>query len=778
LRKCSNKSLQIHQKSSGALPFGSRQYPGAPDEGQNLIAQALGGGIRPMNDSKIGEAGVDATIESPPQTAHHNSWREFWKILISFDRTKLAPYMAFRNAAGLVLSLALGVGTHLAFGGAAAALGALFTSYSDGTDPYRHRALRMLAASATIALAAFVGGMFGQVKYGVAVVAAAAAFVAGMVVAFGQAAADIGMVSLVMLTIFSGQVFTPRNLVESCLLALSGGLVQTALSVILWPVRRYKPERRALAALYVELARTAQVSISPGDAPPATVHTSRAQDALRSLRQDRGEASLRLQSLLNQAERARLSVITLLRMQAQLKRKEQAGEEDETLSRVLSVAGRALAAIGESLLSGKEKAPLQDQLAKMNELSEQLRARAIRKPSSPEAVAMKDMLYQMDALAGQLRSAAYLVAGSASADGVPFEQPSRLQAWRVNAQSALATLRANLHFRSAVFRHAVRLAICVAIAGAIARATGWHRAYWIPMTVVIVLRPDFAGTFTRGLQRIAGTILGVLVATAQFHLLPQTFAVQATLIGVCVLLLRWLGPANYGFFAMGVSSAIVLLLALTGSEHRFLIHARYIDTLLGGMVALSAYALWPTREPVEHALAEMLAAYREYFGAVARCYFQRQTDGDLADRKRLGTRMARSNLEASVDRLAAEPGTEARHIEPVRSMLAASHRLAHAIMALEAVETDCTSTPATPELLRFVADVQTTLANLEGMLRERKIALPEMPDLRNDFRVLLAAGDQRFYPHALASIEADTIVNTVNTLRDLILRWQEQQLPR
>jgi len=730
-----------------------------------------------MNDFKIGEAGVDAIVEGPPQTAQHNSWREFWKILISFDRSKLAPNMAFRNAAGMVLSLALGTASHVAFGGPAASLGALFASYSDGTDPYRHRALRMLAASATIAFAAFLGGMFGQVKFGVGVMAAATAFVAGMVVAFGQTAADIGMVSLVMLTIFSGQVFTPGSLLESCLLALAGGLVQTALSVALWPVRRYEPERRALAALYVELARTTRESIKPGDAPPATVHASRAREALRSLRQDRGEASLRLQSVLSQAERTRLSVITLLRMQAELKPKEQTGGEAETLSRFLGAGGRALAAIGESLLGGTGKESLQDQLAMMNELSEELRSRAVRKPPPSEAVAMMDRLYQMDALAGQLRSAAYMVASSAAADGVPFRQPSRLQTWRSNAQSALATLRANLSFRSTTFRHAVRLAICVAIAGAIARATGWHRAYWIPMTVVIVLRPDFAGTFTRGLQRIAGTLLGVLMATAEFHFLPQTFAVQATLIGACAFLLRWLGPANYGFFATGVTSTIILLLALTGSEHRFLIHARYIDTLIGGIVALSAYALWPTREPVEHALAEMLAAYREYFSAVARCYFHRQTDPDLADRKRLGTRMARSNLEASIDRLAAEPGTESRHIEPVRSMLASSHRLAHAIMALEAVETDCTATPATPALLRFVADVQTTLTELEHMLRGHKVALPEMPDLRNDFRVLLAAGDQRFYPHTVASIEGDTIVNTVNTLRDLILRWQEQRIP-
>ena len=729
-----------------------------------------------MNDSPTGQPGADGNTGRPPQAPEHDSWRSFWKILISFDRSKMAPYVAFRNAAGMLLALTLGVASHAAFGGAAASLGALFASYSDGNDPYRHRALRMVAASATIAFAAFVGGTSGQWKLGAGVIAAVAAFVAGLVVAFGQTAADIGMVSLVMLTIFGGQRFTPMSLLVAASLALAGGLVQAALSVALWPVRRYEPERRALAALYLELGRIAQEPILAGAAPPATVHTTRARDALRSLRQDRGDESLRYQALLNQGERARLCVITLLRMRADLNQIAEAGKERESLSRFLNAGGRALATIGESLLSSTAKEPLHKQLASLNQLIEELRSPAVHDPRSQEAVNRKDTLFQMDALAAQLRAAEGLLTGPAPSGEVPFGQPSPLETWRLNMQSAMATLRANLDFRSTVFRHAVRLAICVAIASGVAHATGWHRAYWIPVTVVIVLRPDFAGTFARGLQRIAGTIAGVLVASAQIHLLPQTFPVQATLIGICVFLLRWLGPANYGFFAMGVTSAIVLMLALTGSEPTFLIQARVLDTLLGGILALSAYALWPTREPVEHALAELLAAYREYFSAVTQRYLQNQMDGALTDEKRLATRMARSNLEASLERFAAEPTTEARRLEPVRSMMVSSHRLAHAIMTLEAVETECTATPATPELQRFVADVQATLAILERMLRGRMIAIPEMPDLRNDFRLLVQAADPCFYPHTLATIEGDTIVNSVNTLREQIFRWQEQEI--
>jgi len=37
------------------------------------------------------------------------------------------------------------------------------------------------------------------------------------------------------------------------------------------------------------------------------------------------------------------------------------------------------------------------------------------------------------------------------------------------------------------------------------------------MTIVLVLKPEFAVTFSRGVLRIAGTMVGLLLATALFH---------------------------------------------------------------------------------------------------------------------------------------------------------------------------------------------------------------------------------------------------------------------
>jgi hypothetical protein len=75
--------------------------------------------------------------------------------------------------------------------------------------------------------------------------AAAWAFSAGMMVALGSTAADIGTISLVVLVVFAAQPMDPRKAVLSGLVAFAGGAFQTGLSVASWLHRRYEPERQS-----------------------------------------------------------------------------------------------------------------------------------------------------------------------------------------------------------------------------------------------------------------------------------------------------------------------------------------------------------------------------------------------------------------------------------------------------------------------------------------------------------------------------------------------------
>jgi uncharacterized membrane protein YccC len=346
--------------------------------------------------------------------------------------------------------------------------------------------------------------------------------------------------------------------------------------------------------------------------------------------------------------------------------------------------------------------------------------------------------------------------------------------WRLRLGGTLATLWANLSLKSAACRHAIRLAVCVAIGDAVGRSFELHRSYWLPMTVAIVLKPDFASTFSRGVLRLAGTFAGLVFATALFHLLPASAAAQVLAIAALMFVLRCWGPANYGILVIAVTAMIVLLIAMASVSPKEVIAARGLNTAIGGAIALLAYALWPTRERlrVQDEMALMLDAYRDYFRAIRESYVQPEAKfEEQLDRTRTAARRARSNLEASIDRLAAEPGTAEQTMTALTGILASSHRLIHAVMALEAGLRGSRPVPARQAFRRFANDVELTLHSLSGALRGSPLKGSDLPDLREDHYALVHSGNPSTERYALVNVETDRITNSLNTLREELLAW-------
>src|SRR5260370_3678843 len=140
-------------------------------------------------------------------------------------------------------------------GGVVVASGALNVSYSDGSDPYAQRARRMLSSSVLCALAVLLGALSGSHNAAAVIIATLWAFAAGMFVAAGTTAADLGVISLVTLLIYAAQPLTAHQALISSALALGRGLLQTPLSVALWPMKRSEPLRRGLVTFLLQLSR-------------------------------------------------------------------------------------------------------------------------------------------------------------------------------------------------------------------------------------------------------------------------------------------------------------------------------------------------------------------------------------------------------------------------------------------------------------------------------------------------------------------------------------------
>jgi uncharacterized membrane protein YccC len=283
-------------------------------------------------------------------------------------------------------------------------------------------------------------------------------------------------------------------------------------------------------------------------------------------------------------------------------------------------------------------------------------------------------------------------------------------------------------------------------------------------------------TFTRGLLRIAGTILGLLLATAMFHFLPTEKGMEITLIGAFVFLLRWAGPANYGIFGVAVSALVVLMIAFTGVAPKDVILARGVNTIAGGLLALAAYAVWPTweRTQVGEMMARLLDAYRAYFSVV----MEERTHSDGAsstarlDKARLAARLARTNAVSSVDRMRAEPGTRAEEIALLTGTLASSHRFVHAVMSVEAGIQPAARPAVRPEFRKFAGDVAATLEKLAAELRRVHPPHQKWPDLRERHRCLIQSPAEESEQYALVNVEADRMTNSLNTLREEVAQWR------
>lgn len=699
-------------------------------------------------------------------TPRRSTIRHLAREILRLDRSQIALWIALRNAVGVTVPLATGVALGQAGAGLTVAVGALNVAFSDGQDAYRARAGRMLASSLLSALSVFVGATAARHDALAIVVAAAWAFAGGMIVLLGPVAGQIGITTLVLLIVFGAQPMPASQAAGVAALVFGGGVLQMLLALGSWPVRGLGPERRTLAAAWRALAAWARAAPAAHDVPPASMETTAAGDILDAARVDHGPATEALVSVVNQLERARLDLVSLAEQRRRLASAD-VGDAGRVIDVVLSALGDGYNGIARLLDPGAAAdAPdtsraLDDALGRVEQAIDNL-ARQVS-PGPGQGIAVRNA----QALAGQLRAAIEL--GTGLREGGQWESLSLGTAVpaALRIENLWPRLQANLTVRSAAFRHAVRLAVCVALGELISRGAALPHGYWIPMTVAIVLKPDFAATVTRGLARMAGTVVGLVVASLVVVVAPTEWAWVA-FAALLVFVMRGLGRANYLLFATGVTALIVVLFAIVGAPPIPTMQARAIATGAGGALALIAYALWPTWERTQTplVLADLLDAYRAYFSGLT-ANAVGQATGNVAVLRR-AARLARTNAEASVDRLRTEPSRSAEQLDLATRLLAASRWFARQAMVLEAAIADHDgSQPRIEGLDTFVRDVDRTLRVLAARLRQAPAALDTLPDLRGEQLALRGAeaGDPGT---AWVLIESDRIANAANTMTALV----------
>jgi len=217
-------------------------------------------------------------------------------------------------------------------------------------------------------------------------------------------------------------------------------------------------------------------------------------------------------------------------------------------------------------------------------------------------------------------------------------------------------------------------------------------------------------------------------------------------------------------------------LSFAGMSPADTMSARAIGTSAGSALALLAYIVWPTweRGRVGATLADLLDAYRRYFGAVL------GDDSRVRVDVRAASRRARTNAQASLDRLRGEPRRDRRAIALAEGVFANANRFLRAAMTLEALRQSTPAAKPHAASLRFAERVDAILLDLAQHLRDGTAVTNHsgLRPLQSDLQVELeTATMESGRVRAAAWIDAsDRITDAVNTIAHLLLREAEHPM--
>jgi hypothetical protein len=165
-----------------------------------------------------------------------------------------------------------------------------------------------------------------------------------------------------------------------------------------------------------------------------------------------------------------------------------------------------------------------------------------------------------------------------------------------NSGAALTALRSNLSLSSPSFRHGLRFGAALAAGVAVYWLIGMHEhGFWIPLTILFVLRPEKEETFRRLVLRAVGTAAGLIVATALAEWLGGSGVAVAVALTIATALAYGLLTVQYALFTAAITTYAVLLADSIGEAALHAAGQRAIATAIGIGIAGASFLLWPNR---------------------------------------------------------------------------------------------------------------------------------------------------------------------------------------
>lgn len=287
-------------------------------------------------------------------------------------------------------------------------------------------------------------------------------------------------------------------------------------------------------------------------------------------------------------------------------------------------------------------------------------------------------------------------------------------------------------FSSPVFRHALRAALAITIAIAVAKGLGLANSVWVPVSVLVVMRPSLGGTLQVSRQRFAGTALGAALGVGLVCLgLPTP--VVAGLVILFSFFMFYFKAQNYILFTAALTMVLVLIVGTVFSHTWQGGAERIFDTFLGISIGLaSSFLVWPNfaRKSLRQEMGDLIAAQHHHFSGLQTAYFSETPDttGLVSGRIK-----AKSLLESCTEKFtdaSIEPGLRAPQRQELMNLVEIFTRLHSTLTAISSIVTQSTGVfhgSTRPEFEALMDELGARFSDLERYARTGEESDPREP---------------------------------------------------
>lgn len=244
-------------------------------------------------------------------------------------------------------------------------------------------------------------------------------------------------------------------------------------------------------------------------------------------------------------------------------------------------------------------------------------------------------------------------------------------------------LKQHLTPQSALFRHAVRIALVFAIGYAISLLPFAKNGYWILLTSLFVCQVTYFATKSRLQLRTIGTLLGVLIGVPILYFVPSVEG-QLIITVICGVYFFYLRQKKYALATLMATLMVLLIFNLKGEGFDVII-PRIIDTLIGCAIAWFAVnTIWPdwNFRNISNNIRKNNQTTLDYLKAVIDQYHHGRHNNLEYRKARRAAHNAQIELSNMISSLSAEPQPNTKLIHYAFRYLVYSHSQLSYVSAL------------------------------------------------------------------------------------------------